>query len=295
MNRKLRNLTEQFVFSGLVCVAVFCAVCSPVYAYVPTGSQILDHVTARLGKARDLKLTQKTVLYDEQLEGGRSVIKETAFYLAPELFRSEISSNDTTKIHLASFDQALVVIDNKIVSEFESGFDHYKDLFAFKDRMVLQKRLQLLGIDTAITRLDRLNGKVVYVLGKKETFGDIYPQLYVAKESFLPVKWVLRGTTLFGEESDTMEVLFFKWRKHGNVVLPARMEFYKNHVLVREINVKKVEVNKGVDAKLFDFDTVRAEYQTSDPSESDVTEEKDTTRKVIEGLDKIIKNDPLAF
>ena len=283
------------IFLRLIGVVMLILLSCPAYGYVLTGSQILELVTGKLGKAKDIKITQKTILYDEKLEGGSTVLTETAFYRKPDLFRSEIHSTDTKKIHVASFDQALIVIDGTIVSEFESGFDHYKDLFAFKERLVLQKRLQLLGLDTSRTRLERYNGAIVYVIGQLESYGEIYPQLYIDKKTFLPVKWLLRGTTLFGEASEPMEVVFFDWKKHKRIMFPERIEFYKNQVLVREIKVEKIEINTGIDESLFDFETLKIEYARKATRQPETPDEKNETQKTIDGLDKIIENDRMAF
>ncbi len=45
-------------------------VSSPVSGYVLTGSQLLELVVAKLGKAKSLKIKQKLVLYDNKLENG---------------------------------------------------------------------------------------------------------------------------------------------------------------------------------------------------------------------------------
>ena len=283
------------IFLRLIGVVMLILLSCPAYGYVLTGSQLLELVTGKLGKAKDIKITQKTILYDEKLEGGSTELTETAFYRKPDLFRSEIHSTDTKKIHVASFDQALIVIDGTIVSEFESGFDHYKDLFAFKERLVLQKRLQLLGLDTSRTRLERYNGAIVYVIGQLEDYGEIYPQLYIDKKTFLPVKWLLRGTTLFGEASEPMEVVFFDWKKHKRIMFPERIEFYKNQVLVREIKVEKIEINTGIDESLFDFETLTIEYARKAIKQPETPDEKNETQKTIDGLDKIIENDRMAF
>ena len=283
------------IFLRLIGVVMLILLSCPAYGYVLTGSQLLELVTGKLGKAKDIKITQKTILYDEKLEGGSTELTETAFYRKPDLFRSEIHSTDTKKIHVASFDQALIVIDGTIVSEFESGFDHYKDLFAFKERLVLQKRLQLLGLDTSRTRLERYNGAIVYVIGQLENYGEIYPQLYIDKKTFLPVKWLLRGTTLFGEASEPMEVVFFDWKKHKRIMFPERIEFYKNQVLVREIKVEKIEINTGIDESLFDFETLKIEYARKAIKQPETPDEKNETQKTIDGLDKIIENDRMAF
>lgn len=263
-----------------------------------TGSQILEQMAKRIGAVKKMKLTQKTTLYDQKLEGGRIDLDETLYYMTPDLFRSDISSEESRKIHLASYDKALVILDEKVVSTFESGFDHYKDIFALTDRMQLQRRLSTLGLDTSVTRLERFNGRVVYVLGKPvEPFGQLEPQLYIDKETFLPVKWIIRGTEQNGEKTEPLTVHYFDWKKIKRIRRPKRIEFYKNDILVKETSLSEIDFRAPVTESLFDFDTLKTEYVKKEEVQTDETpaEEKDPNQTVIEGLDKIIENDRMAF
>lgn len=284
-------------FTTILTILIFVMTASPASSYVLTGSQLLELVVARLGKAKSLYIKQKFVLYDDTLENGSVEFDETVIYQFPELFRSEITSQDTKKIHVASFEQAMVILDGQVASEFESGFDHYKDLLLFKDRMMLQKRLQLLGLDTGKTRIERVDDRIAYVIGQKEDDGDIFPQLYLDKKTFLPFKWTLRGSNLLGEETVPLEIMFYDWKKYRKARYPGRIEFYQNNMLVREIRVEKVGVNIKIDEKLFDFEALKTEFSAPDVSDkkTEKTEKKSETREKIDGLDKIIENDQLAF
>lgn len=291
------HLPGKKYFAVIVAIVLIGVVSSPASGYVLTGSQLLELVVAKLGKAKSLKIKQKLVLYDTKLEDGSVELDETVKYLFPEMFRSEVISKDTKKIHVASSEQSLIILDGKIASEFESGFDHYKDLFVFKDRMTLQKRLQVLGLDTEKTRIERYNDKIVYIIGQKESYGDIYPQLYLDKKTFLPIKWLLRGSTFSGEKTEPLEVVFYDWKKYKRVWFPGRIEFYENQVLTREIRVEKVKVNLKMKDSLFDFQALKTEFSVPDITENKMekTDKKSETRKKIDGLDKIIENDQLAF
>lgn len=266
-------------------------------AYVLTGSQLLELVVTRLGKSKNLGIHQKLVLYDEKLSDGTVELDEKVNYIFSEVFRSDIKSETTNKIHVASFDQAMVILDGKIASTFESGFDHYKDLFLYKDRITLQKRMQMLGLNTDLTRITRYNDRIVYVIGQKAEYGEIHPELYIDKKSLLPVKWVLRGSKLQGEKSEPLEIVFHEWKKYRRLRLPGRIEFYRNNSLVREITIGKVMINRKLNKDVFDFEKLKTKYTVSDIKETDneKNEKKSDARKTIDGLNKIIENDQLAF
>ena len=284
-----------FLITAVLCFVVMMS--SFASAYVLTGSQILELVVSRLGKAKNLGIHQKLVLYDEKLEGGTVELDERVNYIFSEVFRSDIKSQKTGKIHIASFDQALVILDGKIASTFEGGFDHYKDLFLFKDRMTLQKRLQMLGLNTDLTRITRYNDRIVYIIGQKTEYGEIHPELYVDKKSLLPIKWVLRGSNLRGEKTEPLEIVFHDWKKYKKLRLPGRIEFYRNNSLVREITVGKVMINRKLNNNAFDFEKLKIKYAASDVKETETKkdENKSDARKTIDGLNKIIENDQLAF
>lgn len=269
------------------------------HARILTCSQILEQMSDHMGSARKMSLAQKMVLYDSKLEGGSLELEEKVFYKEPDLFRSELRSKDTEKLHVASGEEALVIIDGRIVSEYESGFDHYKDLLALKDRMNLQKRLKNMGMNTSATRLERFNGRIVYVIGDSpEPFGELRPQLYIDKETFLPVKWIIRGTVIRGEKTDPMAVLYFDWKKEKRIFIPGRMEFYRNDILVREVRVKGVDFKSPVGAEIFNLEALKAEYSRKKeiPGGDDKPAAgQDPNREAIEKLGRIIENDRLAF
>lgn len=294
MSIKIRPAGIQFLASILGLFVLFFA--SPVAAYVLSGAQIIEQMQKKLGKAKNLEIDQKLFFYDSQLENGAIELDETVKYYFPDRFRSDIVSDNTRKMHLASFDQALMVLDGKVASEYESGFDHYKDLILFRSRIMLEQRLTMLGLDLGATCLERYKGRIVFAIGDKNADGAHVPRLFIDKETFLPVKWVL-GTTLAGEQTESLEVFYFNWKKFKKSIIPGRIEFYRDKKLVREIQVKNVVVNPEFDEALFDFQGIKAscalkENEAADESGGDDDNE---ARKTIDGLDKIIETDQLAF
>lgn len=266
-------------------------------AYVLTGAQLLELVVSRLGKARNTVIQQKHVVYDDQIDGGTAELEEKVYYIFSKAFRSDLKFQNALKTHVASDETAVSIIDGKVVSEYENGFDHVKDLFLFKDRIMLQKRLNRLGLDTDFTRITRYNDRIVYVIGRQSEYGETYPELYIDKKMRLPVKWVLRGNRFKGEETKPLEVIFHDWKKYRRLRLPGRVEFYRNNVLVREVIIDKVMINKKLKDEMFDVEKLKAKLSESDKTTSaeKKNENKSEATKTIEGLNRIIENDQLAF
>ncbi|MEZ4578570.1 MAG: hypothetical protein R2875_11320 [Desulfobacterales bacterium] len=65
-------------------------------------------------------------------------------YQLPGNFRSDITSEEPTRIHLVSANQALTVVDGKIVSEGETWEDRYKDIFLYRSRKEMVEKLSLM-------------------------------------------------------------------------------------------------------------------------------------------------------
>lgn len=268
---------------------------SPAGAYVLKGPHVLDLVVKKLGRLRSLRGTQQITLYDKNLPEGSVELEEKVSYLFPDRFRSEIDAEKAKKTHISAFDRAIVLLDGKIISKTEGGFDHYKDLLLFRNRIMLQDRLSSLGVDLGVTSLKRYPGGIVFVIGAGQHDEKIKPQLWVDKETFLPVRWLLSVRGDNGDR-DELDVWFRDWKKVKKSYTPYHIEFYKNGNLVREIRVRKIVINPVISENIFDIEAVEknAEPLDESPREGDENEKSEIQKK-IDGLDEIIKKDSLAF
>ncbi len=254
--RKIRFLPALTAMAFIVSVASVCA-------YVLHPLQLLELMTSEMGQAESLMVYQKQVVNESELPEQTITLQETAMYIFPDAFRSEITSNIAQRIHVVDRGQSATIIDAKLVADQEGDFDRYKDLFLYNSRELLEARLQQLGVDTTISSLGKLEGRIGYVIGAQ--FPDeLVPQIWLDKNTFKPFRWLLRPG-FDGDQYGALEVRYYGWRQFDKIWYPARIEFYQGDILLRTILVQDVKVNPKLDGQLFDVRRLRAQYPRGGP------------------------------
>lgn len=275
------NLIVIF-FSLFVLVSIH----SVANAYVLKGPHILDLMIKRYGKAASLLVSQKLIFHDSDPEKSGTQVGETLRCIFPTACRSDIVSEDFKKIHVLSEDKSLTVIDEKIVDGYENRYDRYKDLLLFRSRTLLQSKLPMVGVNVSISSIGRFQGELAYIIGAIYP-DETVPQIWVNKETFRPFRWIITGNSEEGAE-DSLEVRYLEWREVDNTWYPMRIEFFRNHVLCREILVQNIRVNPLLPRELFDIDHLKSIYPpiaASMPGQNE-TDELDEVQKIIEEFKK---------
>ncbi len=255
-------------------------------AYVLKGPHILDLMTKRYGKATSLLVSQKLIFHDSNPVKSGTQVGETLRCIFPTACRSDIVSEDFKKIHVLSEDKSLTIIDEKVVDGYENRYDRYKDLLLFRSRTLLQSKLPMVGVNVSISSIGRFQGKLAYIIGAKYP-DETVPQIWVNKETFRPFRWIITGNSKEGPE-DSLEVRYLEWREVDSIWYPMRIEFFRNHVLCREILVQNIRVNPSLPRELFDIDHLKSIYPpiaASMPGQ-DETDELDEVQKTIEEFKK---------
>jgi len=254
-------------------------------AYVLPGPYLLKLMTQNLGDAKRLMVVQKLVLYDDTFKKSRIELSETLTFIFPNLFRSDILSENIQKIHILSKNDALTVIDKRVSDEPESRFDLYKDLLLFRSREILQKRLTRLGIDTNISSLGRFQGRLAYVLGARYP-DETVSQIWLDKNSFHPLRWLRTDST-----NRRLEIVYLDWKKLSHSWYPMHIKIFSNDTLVREIYVQDIKENPSIPADLFDIRKLKLQYpqRASHEQENEAKEDMDEVQKTIEEFKKVYK------
>ncbi len=255
------------------------------HAYVLPGPYLLKLMTQNLGIANRLLVTQKLVLHDDTPNMSADELSETLNFKFPKTFRSDIVSENIQRIRILSDNIVFTVIDGKISDEPENAYDHYKDLFLFRSREILQERLSNLGVDVKVTSLGRFQGKPAYILGAQYP-DETSPQVWLDKKTFLPFRWIITSNA-----AQKLEVLYLDWKKLNQTWYPMRIDFFSNGNLVREIHVQDIKVNPSFRADLFDIRQLKSLYPLDDPDEpkNSGKEALDEVQKTIDEFKKIYK------
>lgn len=255
-NKKPFAAKLLFILGGFFSIACFSQSTS---AYVLPGPQILELMTAKSRPAKRLLVSQKLLVHEDPAQLAPVELNETLKYAFPDSFRSDIASENTQRIHVASKGSAVTVIDGRISPQPETLFDRYKDIILYHSRVLLNEQLTLLGVDVTITSVGRFEGKIAYVLGAQYP-DESSSQIWFDRKTFRPFRWLLvAGTDLSIKE--VLDVRYANWREVRGVWYPMQIEFYQDQRLVREIQVTHLEVNPSFSRRIFDIEHLRSIYQ----------------------------------
>ena len=233
----------------------------PAVAYVLEGPHVLELSAKAMGTIAALQANQKLLIYPQTPESAPTVYDETATYVMPERFRSDIDSDQVQRTHLVFADSSITVIDGRMAVG-ESMFDRYQQLLRSRTRPRLMRTLNRLGVETAISSLGRLEETVVFVLGARYPDESV-SQLAIDKETYLPVRLLLvdRGTAA----ADTrLEIFYRNWQKVQSGWFPFQVDFYINDHLAREIRVADLRINPSIPADMMDLETLKSSAALND-------------------------------
>ena len=261
----------------------------PSHAYVLHGYHLLELMRREMGTARSLEVIQKLTIQESVLSAEAVAVQETLSYRFPVAFRSEFVSAAGEHIQIFSNGRALTVVDRRIVSDTESDLDRYKDIFLFNTRELLKNRLSQLGVAAEVSSVGRFQGRVGYILGAQYP-DETVPQLWLDKETFRPMRWLLKPAAA-GNPSEALEVRYFDWRKLSSIWYPERIEFYQGDRLLRRMQVQRTRVNLELSNRLFDLTYLKSIYPfaVAPPAAQDESGGKNDIQRTIDRFRKLFE------
>ena len=239
---------------------------SPALAFVPEGPHILDLMVKKLAGAKTLLVEQKVTIDDPELSGKVIELDETLRFILPGQVRSDIRYEDGHRIHVRNQERNLTIIDDKSVDQNAVRFDLYQELFLYPSRHGLHKMLLIHGVDVGIASLGLMEDRVIYVIGAAYP-DDAVSQLWVDKESLLPLRWINvvssnDGTTA----SERLEFDCRNWQDVGGVWYPMAIETLLDGKTIRRIGVTRVNVNADIEGQLLNIDHLKTVYEEKTPA-----------------------------
>lgn len=249
-----------FAIAAISVMLVMAAVPHRTDAYVLEGPHVMELTAKALGKIAAIQVNQKLLVYPKIPETAPAVFDETATYVMPERFRSDIVSDQIQRTHLVFADSSLTVIDGRMAVGGDL-FDRYQQLLRSRTRHRLMRTLNRLGVETAICSLGRIGESVVFVLGARYPDESV-SQLAVDKETFFPVRLLLveQGTETAGRR---LEIVYRNWQKIQSGWFPFQVLFYANDRLAREIRVADLRVNPSIPSDMLDLEALKASVAAS--------------------------------
>jgi len=244
---------------NLLCACLVLGVTMTGYAYIPPAEQILGYMIKQFGPDGTFKVLQKTIIYDPSLEGGIRELDETLYYRYPDQFRCEVNTPGVEQVRVVGPGGAISVTNGKIVAESENAFDHFKDLFLYRDVGLLLNRLSQTGVNLDVVSLGRHKNAVAYVIGANYPDKSL-PQVWVEDGTFRPIRYVLRDGGFNDAGLTEIEYADYTLLDEDRWY-PSRILFYTDGRLARMYVLKTHAVNPDVPDQLFDIAYLRTVYE----------------------------------
>ncbi len=255
INRKKLGLMRLMLF-----VAVFFGLCGgsgvPAFGYVLDGRHILELMLDRMNLPGRFRVDQTLTLFDDQFEGGQIAVRQQVNYQLPARFRSEIQTESLSRICVVNGNKSLTLVDGRIVSRRMDAVLRYKDLFCYHSRQALVDRLAYLGMNVPLSSYGRWKKEPVYVVGAK------YPdasgtQLWVDKDTFLPVRWVFQDLPA-GQGPGKTEFQYEEWHHVKGSRYPRVIKVFRNERLTRKMEIHEIATNPEFPSDFFNLDYLAA-------------------------------------
>ena len=259
---------------------------APAGAYILRGPHIIDLMVRQMGRPDTLLVSQTVMYYGDLFEEGVVEARETVRYVFPNTFRSDSISEYAERTKLMVRGQGLTIVNGRVAVGDEYPFDTYKDILLYRSRSLLSEWLSHLGVDIKASSFERFEDRIVLVLGT-ESPDETVNQVWVDKETFKPVRWLMPGRADDGRRF-VREVRYLDWRQVNSVWYPMHMQFFKDNTLLREIRVERMKVNLTFPKKLFDVARLRVEHPAPAEETDDgaVSEELNEVQETIDEFRK---------
>ena len=283
--RSLTPIRAAFLIAAISATLATAAIPYRAAAYVLEGPHVLELAAEAMGSIAVLQTNQKLMIYPQSPDAAPTVYDETAIYVMPERFRSDIVSDRIQRTHLVFADSSITVIDGRMAVD-ESPFDLYQQLLRSRTRPRLMRTLNRLGVETAISSLGRIEETVVFILGARYP-DETASQLAIDKESFLPLRLLLvdRGSTDAGRR---LEIFYRNWQKVQNGWFPFQVDFTVNGRLAREIRVTDLRLNPSIPSELMDLEALKTSValHNADTPQGQKQEAVEAVQKAVQDFQK---------
>ncbi|MDY0132505.1 MAG: hypothetical protein RBR53_07540 [Desulforegulaceae bacterium] len=243
----------------IVLLLVFCLFISPnVYAFVPDAPNLINYMLRQKGRCS----SYFSAVNSDIFSFGGSNISETKidlFYSCSGDFRADWITS-VKMLYIESLTGSLTLFGEEIVSEDPSKYFLFKDIFWLYDYESLMGLLGKRGCELSEVRLDKIDGKICYVVGKvNENSIKDQAELWIDKETFLPYYYNL----VF--EGKSCSFKFKQYFKTSGLFYPKTTEIFINNELTRKIDVKYLKSSfKPNSNSFFNLDKIKKLYKKSD-------------------------------
>lgn len=258
-------------------------------AFVPRTPHLLHLVIQKIKQPVGIQAYQtKKILNYKDTGKGFTQLEEKLIYAYPNRLRSDIVSDTVTSFSVESDFRFVKVMEGVIVSHEKSLLDLYTDILLYRDPESLLNQLDLAGIDTTTVSLQRYNDTICYVIGSPFTLtgtrekGKPYAGLWIEKDSFFPVKYVVE------KNGWLVEFFYNNWQRVSRTWYPMQVSIFLDNQLFAMVHVRSFDLKSGFSSSLFDIEYIDRLYPENGPdSFNENLQEIDELEKRIEDFKKL--------
>jgi hypothetical protein len=249
---------------------------------------VLDLMLDHMDLPSQMRIAQRLTVFEEEFESGAMAFSRTVCYKIPENYYAEIKTDALHRIYLASGDDSLTIVNGRIVSTDTEALHHYKDLFCYHSRQALSDHLAYLGMNVSKSSYGRWEKNIAYVIGAQYP-DESRPQLWVDKESFLPIRWIFQAENP-AAGLPRIEFRYKDWQQIEGSWYPGVIELIQEGQLLRRMDISRIEINPVFRSAIFNMDQLKAVHAVPDPdleadpssSESDIDQQIEKFREIFE-------------
>ena len=236
-------------------------------AFVPQAPHLIYLVVDKIKQPVGIEIVQtKKILNFKDTPNGYLELEERLIYAYPNQLRSEIISEPLTSFSVESDFRFIKVKNRVIVSHEKPLVDLYTDILFYRDHESLLKQISLAGIDTEKVSFQRYEDTICYVIGSLEK-AIPHSSLWIEKESFLPVKYVVEKNGL------KVEFLYLNWQRYSKTWYPMQVSIFLDHQLFATVDVQRFDLKSGLSPSLFAIDHIEQSYPKNNPDPADSLDE----------------------
>ena len=254
-------------------------------AFVPQAPHLLYLVISKIKQPVGIEAFQIKNISGYQDRGNEYIeIKEKLMYVSPNRIRIQIISEPMTSFSVESDFRFVKVKDGFIISHDKSPVDMYTDILFYRDYKSLLNQFNPAGIDTDKVSLQRYNDGICYVIGRSLEKGKPFAGLWIEKDTFLPIRYVVEKNGMM------VEFLYHNWQKFSKTWYPMQVSILLDNQLFAKIDVKSVALKSGFSASLFDIGHIEQLYPKNNSDSPDENSKQfDELGKQMEEFKKLYK------
>lgn len=247
-------------------------------AFVPQTPHLLYLVLQKIKQPVGIEVyqTKKNINYKDTAK-GYDELEEKLIYSYPNRLRSQIISDTMINFSVESDFEFVKVADGGIVSHNKSLVDQYTDILLYRDHESLLNQLVMAGIDTTKVSFQRYSDTICYVIGRPLEKGKPFAGLWIEKDTFFPIKYVVE------KDGGLAEFFYNNWHRVSKTWYPMQISIFLNNKLFAMVDVKNLDLRSEFLPSLFDIKQIKRQYPKND------SDSFDESFQQVDELDKPIK------